>query len=221
MALNYLLLLSFAQLSLQFEIPCGSQCKCLDMKEFVLVDCKSLDWTSIQDNLPSTKPVYLLLAVNISCEGLLNLETLRQNIVSVTVKNKPIRLNCPCKSKLNSNSCSNTEKSNVIHRAVSTRVPKTHESTFKSQETSATQETNSLKELNQQPYHSKRFIQWTIGSSFGTLCLVLCICIGIKCKTAYIKRRNQRRILPEFLNFELYNLNEDDDEVVIYNSTSV
>ena len=69
-------------------------------------------------------------------------------------------------------------------------------------------------------FHTKSFIQWIIGSSFETLLLVCCAFVGIKCQSVVKRRKQQEEEMRNFTHFELYDLNEDDEEV-IYTSTSV
>ena len=59
-----------------------------------------------------------------------------------------------------------------------------------------------------------------IGSSFGTLLLVCCAFVGIKCQSVTKRRKQEEEEMRNFTHFELYDLNEDDEEV-IYTSTSV
>ena len=94
--MNYIVFLLLLQSSFTIGVPCGSKCKCLLTKEFLLVDCGTLDLKSIAAELTTFKNIYLLLdQSNISCEGLREIENSNLNIVSVSVRNNPT-LDCSC-----------------------------------------------------------------------------------------------------------------------------
>jgi len=75
---------------------------------------------------------------------------------------------------------------------------------------------------NYQAIHtsSSSDIDRILSSSFGTFLLVILILVCFKSRK-HFKKRNTLRDIEQFTNIQLHDLDDDNDKVVIFNSTSV